>query len=527
MKGVRLVPYRLPEILAAPESNPIWIVEGEKCVHAALRLGLVATTAVGGAHQRWDESYAEYFRGRNVAIIPDNDRPGRAHAYKIARALQVSAKDARIVDLPGVPSGGDLVEYVQAGGTRESLTALYEGASPFHEWSLEQEEDAQNASPVLTVVRLDTVEPQVVRWLWDGRIAYGKVTILDGNPGLGKSHLTIELAACITTGRSLPSASATEPGNAVFVALEDDAADTMRPRAEAAGANLERFYIVKGVPTGDGVDRPLSLPDDVAHLRALVQEKEARLVVIDPITTHLGDRVEVNKDHSIRRALQPLATMAQETGCAVVIVRHLKKNHNGNALAAGGGSMGIIGIARGGLLVTEHPDDPTKRVMVVSKSNLAKFPPALVFSIETGERGSRIEWIEEASFTADELLAASLSSSPADGGALGEAASWLMTQLENGPQPKAALLKQAKADGISPRTLERAKNRIGALHERRAGSYYWLIRNGAGDEPTRDDPTPTGNHSPSSPALVDNGEDGEQPNVGEHSQNSSHATMKA
>jgi len=253
--------------------------------------------------------------------------------------------------------------------------------------------------------RLSTVEPETVRWLWRDRIPLGKLTVLDGDPGLGKSTLLLDLAARVTTGTAMPDGAPAENGLVILVTGEDGIADTVRPRFDAAGGDAERLNVLEAVRDDRGV-RPLSLPEDVAALRAtLLPLKRARLIIVDPFVAFLANYVNSRIDHDIRRTLAPLATLAAELDAAIVLLRHLNKASGGSALYRGGGSIGIIGAARAGLLVARDPDDEQQRVLAVTKSNLAPLAPSLSFTLDGAPNGAgRIRWLGESALRADALV---------------------------------------------------------------------------------------------------------------------------
>ncbi|MDP6582331.1 MAG: AAA family ATPase, partial [Vicinamibacterales bacterium] len=218
-------------------------------------------------------------------------------------------------------------------------------------------------------VLLSDVTPERVEWLWLGRIPSGKVTLIDGDPGLGKSALTTDLAARVSTGRPMPDGEPCEAGGVVILTAEDALADTVRPRLDAAGANSTRIIAVPTVGTGEDEHMP-SVPGDLGAIEVAIQRVDARLVIIDPLMAYLGGEVNSHRDQDVRRALAPIAQLAERTGVAVLIIRHLNKDQGGKAIYRGGGSIGISGAARSVLLVAEDPDDLDRRILVPVKANL-------------------------------------------------------------------------------------------------------------------------------------------------------------
>lgn len=328
--------------------------------------------------------------------------------------------------------------------------------------------------PALGIL-LSTVQPERVSWLWPARIPLGKLTILDGDPGLGKSVLTMDLAARLSAGLGMPDGTPREPGGVVVLNAEDGLADTVLPRLVAAGGDPARVLALRGIPEGAGERLP-TLPFDLPYLLAAVRRMAALLVVVDPIMAFLGGEVNAHRDQDCRRALHPLAAMAEETGAAVLVVRHLNKMAGGNPLYRGGGSIGIIGAARSGLLVAKDPDNPDRRILASTKCNLARLPASLVYDLTPDANGAlRVGWIGESTHTAESLLAAPRDDEDRD--AVQEAADVLKTILCNGDLPAADVKREARKAGVSERTLARAKVLLG-IRARLVGfgpdgKWYW------------------------------------------------------
>ena len=267
-------------------------------------------------------------------------------------------------------------------------------------------EEATGNGHVEPGVILSSIEPEEVEWLWEPRIPLGKITVIDGDPGNGKSALTTDLGARLTVGRPFPDGKGCEPAGVVIMNAEDGLADTIRPRVDAAGGDSSRIVSLATVEDGeDGEERHVSIPEDIAIIEAAIKRVSAKLVIIDPLMAFLSGGSNAHKDQDIRRALAPLARTAERTGVAVVLVRHLNKASGGNPLYRGGGSIGIIGAARSGLLVGVHPEDETLRVLAGQKSNLSPMPESLAYRIATGANGAaRIEYAGASTANADALL---------------------------------------------------------------------------------------------------------------------------
>lgn len=355
---------------------------------------------------------------------------------------------------------------------------------------LDAEEAANDAAPAskprpatggATLVCMADVTPKPVRWIWPGYLPLGKIAIVDGDPGLGKSLATLDLAARVTTGAPMPGGARGEltgtPGGVVLLTAEDDPGDTLRPRLDAARADVSRVVLLAGVHDERGERMPNL--GDLDQIRAAVASVAARLVIIDPIMAYLGG--DAHRDNEVRQSLGPIAKLAAELGVSVVCVRHLNKSGGTSAIHRGGGSIAIIGAARIGMLVAADPEDDTKRVLAVSKSNLAQKPPALSYSVKSnGHDVPFVEWHGHSSHTADSLLEAAAEGND-DPTKTSEAGEWLRGELANGPRRSEDVKRAARAVGFSWRTVERAKGAIGAEPRRvnqggARGAGVWVWR---------------------------------------------------
>jgi AAA domain len=319
-------------------------------------------------------------------------------------------------------------------------------------------------------------EPQPIEWLWPNRVAAGKVTLIDGDPSQGKSLLTLDLVARLTAGRPLPDGPAFgPPQSVVLVGTEDGLGDTVRPRLQAAGADLMRVHTFE-VRDQNGAPRLPVFPQDCDLLRETLLEKEARLVVIDPLAAVLAAAGGLS-GFQVRRALGPLAALAEETRAAVIMIRHLTKGGQGRrAIYRGGGAIDIIGSARTAFLVGPHPQDDSLRVLACTKINVAEPPPALGFRIAANDAGqSAVTWTGPVDVAADDLV---LAPGRPPGEAVAEARSFLEELLRDGPLSQDEIQHQAQEAGISRRTLRRAKSelRIGSEFQQGAVGAQWLWR---------------------------------------------------
>jgi hypothetical protein len=361
-------------------------------------------------------------------------------------------------------------------------------------WEIPDEDRRQ---PVYTTLAL--VEPETISWLWHGWLPLGKLAVLDGDPGVGKSTLTIDIAARVTTGSRMPDGSAPDlegPFDVVLVSAEDGIADTLRPRADAAGADVGRVHMLYDVKAIDdkGHERiePWSMPRDLDMLQRLVTKTGARLVVIDPLNAVLHSSVDSYRDQDIRGALKPLARLAEETGAAVVVIRHLTKGGGSKAIYRGGGSIGIIGAARLGLLVERDPDDESGKRLVLSstKSNVAEIPTSLSYELVPADEDgcARVSWLGESHHTASSLLAEGAGADERSDQVEIADLLWEWTEEpgEVAIDEVRSRLRQASYD-VGPKTLQRAAKRAGlvASKPKGVGGKRYYVRPDSSDTPPR------------------------------------------
>jgi hypothetical protein len=329
---------------------------------------------------------------------------------------------------------------------------------------------------------LSAVEPEEVSWLWPSWLALGKLALVDGDPGLGKSAMTLDLAARVSAGKAFPDGAECEPAGVVLLSAEDGLADTIRPRLDAAGADTTKILALATVPDEDGHDRLLSIPEDLGLIEKGIRRVEAGLMVVDPLMAFFSGDTNSHKDQDVRRALAPLAGLAERTGASVLVVRHLNKAAANNPLYRGGGSIGIIGAARMAFVVGKDPQDENRRVLAPTKNNLAVPPTSLMFGLEEAESGSvRVNWLGQSEVSASQLLATPRDEEQAD--ARGEAVEFLNDVLADGPVPAAQVKEESEDAGITDITLRRAKKSLGVLayrenaagEKRGSGRWMWKL----------------------------------------------------
>lgn len=356
--------------------------------------------------------------------------------------------------------------------------------------SCREENEVAPERPVL--VRLSDVDAEHVEWLAHPYIPIGKLTLLQGDPGLGKTWIALWIAARISRGEeALPGASTMAPSTVLYMSAEDGLADTIRPRLDAAGADPSKVVALTGKRSASGEEVAISLTD-LASIEAAVAQEQPRLIVVDPIQAFLGSAVDMHRANEVRPLLAGLARLAEEYECAVLAICHLRKSSADRAVYRGLGSIDFAAAARSILLVAEDRDDEDCRVLGHVKSNLAHQGESLGFKI--GGEQAHVEWLGPVDVDVEELLkprkAAPKKTLAAE--------VFLANALAGGPRPAAWLFEHAPC---SARTLKSAKKALGIETSREGfggdGGWYWSL------------PTPKGVGGGSLPSLCD--QDDEQP----------------
>lgn len=326
------------------------------------------------------------------------------------------------------------------------------------------------------------LKSEPVAWLWGPYLARGKLAVLDGDPGAGKTFLALDLAARLSRGGPLPDGKTlARPHTTLLLIADDVPADTTRPRLEAAGADLGR--IIAAYPTAPG----FRLPDHVHALEDAVRRHRADLVVIDPLAGIVPDAA--TGDYlAARKALVPLVVAADTLGCAILLVRHLTKAGTPRSIYRGVGSIGVAGTVGTGLLVARHPDDPELRVLTQTKNKVGPPAPSLGFRLRPDDRGrAAVEWAGPVDLSADELCAAP--PVPPGKRPRERAVEWLQASLANGTRKASELITSAATAGIPLRTLERAKKDLGVkcrqVRTDETSEWVWSDRPA---DPDPDDP---------------------------------------
>ena len=459
LKGVAPPLYNLPEVrMARAEQLPVWVAEGEKDCDALGRRGEIATTNIGGAGKWPSQGAADELTGVDVVIVADKDPAGRKHALDVARSVAPVAGTLRVVESDRAKDAFD--HFARSGGFDDFVDVDWwpEAATPA---------PPPPEPPPAGLIKASSVQPTRVRWLWPGWLPRRKISLLDGDPGVGKSVLALELVARVTYGGAMPGRPGderVEPANVLLLTAEDGFDDTTVPRLMAAGADRERVFWLPEVPWTDSEGRvgvrPPEIPADAGVIASHVRAHSIALIVVDVLMAFMGGGVNTWRDSDVRRALAPMHQLADENGCVVLLLRHLTKGSAGGpALYRGGGSIGLAAAARSVLMAGRDPRKPDATnafVLAPGKENLSQRSRAVAYELRPDPMYDvpRVHWQGHTDVTAEDLAAwhppkAGQSTQTED------AAAWLSEYLSDGPVEWNELRRDAIANGFSESTLRR------------------------------------------------------------------------
>lgn len=308
------------------------------------------------------------------------------------------------------------------------------------------------------MIRMSDIPTEQVQWLWYPYIPYGKVTIIQGDPGEGKTSFVLAIVALLTNGETLPEEdTANPPINVIYQSAEDGLADTVKPRLEQLGADCSRVLVI------DEADKELTLCDE--RLEQAVRETGARLIVLDPLQAYLGDGVDMHRANEVRPVFKRLCAISERTGCAVILIGHMNKAQGLKSSYRGLGSIDFRAAARSVLLVGRLKSDPNVRVVAHDKSSLAPEGKSIAFSLDA-EKG--FQWKGYCDTTMDEVLSGT--------GSVQTKTMQMEIELKEllkKPVPVEDVIKKAKELGISERTVNITKKNLGAQSVKLGNQWYW------------------------------------------------------
>ena len=307
------------------------------------------------------------------------------------------------------------------------------------------------------------VEPKEVAWLWYSYIPFGKVTLIQGDPGDGKSTFALNLAAILTRGDTLPFTGVShEPMRVIYLNAEDDADDTVVPRfIKANGVRSHLIFISEK-------KQRLDFSDD--RIREAIVSTGARVCILDPLASYLGADVSMNLANEVRPRFESLIEVAKETGCAIIVIAHMNKMEGLNAKYRNSGSIDIVASVRSALVIGQSGDEPSHRVLAHSKSNLAPTGGSILFSVSDGV----VEFIDTIDITADQLVGA-YGANKAKETKQAAARRELQDMLSEGQLPQKEIMARMSELGISQRTCELAKATLPIESVRVGDHFEWVL----------------------------------------------------
>ena len=330
--------------------------------------------------------------------------------------------------------------------------------------------DNRRNEPNLKLINMEQVEIEKIDWLLYPFIPFGKVTIVQGDPGEGKTTMVLQIIAKLTKGEAvLPSGSDEpaleektmdlEPINVIYQTAEDGLGDTIKPRLLSAGADCSRVMVI------DDNDQALTMMD--ARLEEAIIKTKARLVVLDPIQGFLGAAVDMHRANEIRPLMKRVAVLAEKYHCAIILIGHMNKNSNGKSSYRGLGSIDFQAAARSVLIVGRIKDEPEIRVVCHVKSSLAPEGKSIAFRLD---KDTGFEWIGEYDISADDLL-----SGDNRGQKIHEAKEFLKEILVSGSVAQTKVAEEAESRGIKKKTLWNAKNELEIESVKIGNQWFWML----------------------------------------------------
>lgn len=480
-------PDTFDEIAKHDDTREVFIVEGEK---KALKLWqdlrdndidahVIGLTGVYGWKKKQQETLLPWLESihwtnRNVFICFDNDVHWNKNVSdarrRLAKVLKNYGANVKAIEIP-------ITDPMQKYGVDDYIVKF--GIVSYFDCLANAKEIGTKDVIHVEIISAFDVEVVPVEWLWHLYIPKGEITLLDGNPGLGKSQMIADLAARVSRGFAMPPIETgkpiTSPKNVLLLCAEDTIEKTVKPRLSVCGANMKRVFFLKTA------GKPLVFPQDLERFEQECFELEIDLVVIDPIMSYIGRDIDTHSDHSSRDVLNRLKEFAEHTNTSIVCLRHLNKKSGDAAIYRGGGSIAFSASSRCNLVVGKHPTEEETNVLACIKSNLERKPKSLAYAIESVDTQwgpiGKIQWLEEVALTADDVVDIDKSAKKVNRTehALEITRNML---LQNGPMLSVELQSEiSKACGISPTKWQLVRKQLNLLRgrkpEERAKGPWW------------------------------------------------------
>ena len=317
----------------------------------------------------------------------------------------------------------------------------------------------ENLNCELKLINMEDIKCENVEWLWYPFVPYGKITIIQGDPGEGKTTLVLQMIAKLTRGETIINEETKEPINVIYQTAEDGLSDTIKPRLVAANADCSKVLVI------DDKETPLTMLD--IRLEKAIAETSARLVVLDPIQGFLGADVDMHRANEIRPVMKHIAEIAEKYRCAIILVGHMNKNSNGKSSYRGLGSIDFQAAARSVLIVGRVKGEPEVRVVCHVKSSLAPEGKSIAFRLDKEEG---FQWIGEYDVSVDDLLAADNR-----GQKVREAKEFLKEILKSGSMTQKEISEEAENHGIKNKTLWNAKSDLKVESVKIGNQWFWML----------------------------------------------------
>jgi len=462
-------------------AKTVVLCEGERDAETLIRWSkkcgawpeLVATCTPNGVGSIRPE-YFELLKGKQVFVAFDNDEAGQKGTQKACRILNEMGIQPKILNVPSPHK--DWSEWHQAGATSKAFKNLLDKAEPWEPNKVIEQPQHQNG---VQLTQFSDIQISSAKWGWEGLIPLGAISLLTGQPGVGKTGIAIDLAAQWSVG-SCPGVWLHKPQKVCLCSGEDSPSSTLLPRILAAKGDPKNIFFM--TMRHEGFEQGITIPDDLHKIKPDLEKNHVRALIVDPIMAHLGRRVDPFKDASLRQALSPLSRLADELRLIVILVCHLNKRSEGDIISRIGGSVGLSGAARSILLASDDPSgEESGRVLIHAKSNLGPLSDAQRYRIGSAMvKGnnriiptSKIVWGEHVHLSAHDVLNPQQpkGKEPIE---MKEAMEWLNQFLERGPQPAAKVFSEGRRVGLSSTTIKRAKQRLEILS--RKGEFHtgWM-----------------------------------------------------
>lgn len=390
--------YNAHKLADLPLDKIVIFVEGEKSADALEKLGILAVCLPGGAASKPTAVQLKILLGRRVAIWPDKDQAGRMLMRRVLDRLRPIADKLYVIYPDSVPAKGDAFDWIQQSGTAKELVREIE-KNPRHVLAEKQ----------LNIISLDSVEPKDIEWLWPGYLPLGMMVMIEGKKGVGKSWLTLKLAAMVSKGNiDVPGTQVGTKGSGKVLMLchEDTVDEVIVPRLKSMGANLSNIEIIDNtIDSESGEEKWFDLYEDIDVLEDRLSGDEYKLLIIDPLNNYINAGLDTYKDSHIRAVLSPLSAMAQRTGVCTIGIRHHKKDQSGGMLDWGIGSIAYGAVARTVHSIVRDPFSEYKeRLLFPVETNLTIKPPPVAFDIVDKGLTAEFEWLGKRDYTEEMFL---------------------------------------------------------------------------------------------------------------------------